>query len=36
MIGDKKTDSIAAKRSKLKFYYAGLDFYRQVKTIINN
>jgi D,D-heptose 1,7-bisphosphate phosphatase len=36
MIGDKKTDSIASKRSKLKFYYADLDFYRQVKTIINN
>ena len=36
MIGDKETDALAAKKSKLKFYYAGSNFYKQVKTIINN
>ncbi len=34
MIGDKKTDLLAAKKSKLKFYYAEKDFYNQVKSII--
>ena len=36
LIGDKKIDSMAAKKSKIKFYYSDVDFYRQVKTIINN
>ena len=36
MIGDKKSDLIAAQRSKLKFYYSEKDFYKQIKSIINN
>ena len=34
MIGDKKTDLLAARKSKLKFYYAEKDFYNQIKSII--
>tara|TARA_B100000900_G_scaffold386142_1_gene376350 strand:+ start:3062 stop:4258 length:1197 start_codon:yes stop_codon:yes gene_type:complete len=36
MIGDKKSDFIAAKKSKLKFFYPEKDFYKQIKSIINN
>ena len=31
MIGDKKSDQLAAKKSGLKFYYAKKNFYRQIK-----
>jgi D,D-heptose 1,7-bisphosphate phosphatase len=34
MIGDKKSDFLAAKKSNLKFYYAENDFYKQIKSII--
>ena len=34
MIGDKKSDLLAAKKSNLKFYYADNDFYKQIKSII--
>ena len=36
MIGDKKTDKLAAERSKIKFYYANKNFFKQIKLIINN
>jgi len=36
MIGDKITDMLAAKKSKIKFFYAKPNFYKQVKSIINN
>ena len=36
MIGDKKTDKLAAKKSKLKFYYVEQNFYKQVKSIVNS
>jgi D,D-heptose 1,7-bisphosphate phosphatase len=36
MIGDKISDMKAAKKSKIKFFYDESNFYRQVKTIINN
>ena len=36
MIGDKKSDELAAKKSNLKFYYAKQDFFIQIKGIINN
>ncbi len=36
MIGDNKKDYLAAKKSKLKFYYPEINFYRQVKSIISN
>ena len=36
MIGDKKSDKLAAKKSNLKFYYAQQDFFIQIKNIINN
>ena len=36
MIGDKITDELAAKKSKLKFYYAEENFYKQIKSIVNN
>ena len=36
MIGDKKSDEMAAKKSKLKFFYAEPNFYKQVKSIISN
>ncbi len=31
MIGDKKSDYLAAKKSKLKFKYAEVDFFKQIK-----
>ena len=31
MIGDKKSDQLAAKKSGLKFYYAEKNFYKQIK-----
>ena len=36
MIGDKKSDLIAARRSKIKFYYSEKNFYKQIKSIISN
>ena len=36
MIGDKKSDYEAAKKSKLKFYYPEKNFYKQIKSITNN
>ena len=36
MIGDKKIDKLAAKKSKLKFYYVERNFYKQVKSIVNS
>ena len=36
MIGDKISDELAAKKSALKFYYADQNFYKQIKSIINN
>ena len=36
MIGDNKKDYLVAKKSKLKFYYPEINFYRQVKSIISN
>ena len=36
MIGDKITDFYAAKKSKLRFFYAENNFYKQIKNIINN
>ena len=36
MIGDKISDKLAAKKSELKFYYADKNFYKQIKSIINN
>ena len=36
MIGDNITDFKAAKKSKIKFFYAENNFYKQVKNIINN
>ena len=36
MIGDKKTDKLAAEKSKLKFYYAEKNFYKQIKLIVNS
>lgn len=36
MIGDKITDYEAAKKSKLRFFYAENDFYKQIKNIISN
>ena len=35
MIGDKITDKIAAKKSKIKFYYAETNLNAQVKKIIS-
>ena len=34
MIGDKRSDFLAAKKSNLKFYYVNNDFYKQIKSII--
>lgn len=34
MIGDKVTDCMAAKKSKLKFYFAKPHFFNQVKSIL--
>ena len=36
MIGDKETDKLAAKKSRLKYYYAEKNFYNQVRVIVNN
>jgi|TARA_B100001093_G_scaffold419026_1_gene410462 D,D-heptose 1,7-bisphosphate phosphatase len=36
MIGDKKTDKLAAQKSKIKFYYAGKNFYKQIKHITSS
>ena len=36
MIGDKKSDLIAARGSKIKFYYSEKNFYKQIKSIISN
>ena len=36
MIGDKITDALAAKKSKLKFYYAKPNFYKQIRSITSN
>ena len=36
MIGDKKSDYLVAKKSKLKFFYPQKNFYTQIKQIINN
>jgi len=36
MVGDKITDFQAAKKSKIKFFYAENSFYKQIKNIINN
>ena len=36
MIGDKETDKLAAKKSKLKYYYAEKNFYDQVRLIVNS
>jgi D,D-heptose 1,7-bisphosphate phosphatase len=36
MIGDKISDKLAAKKSALKFHYADRNFYKQIKSIINN
>ena len=36
MIGDKISDELCAKKSKINFFYAKNDFYMQVKEICNN
>ena len=36
MIGDKAPDMMAARKSKIKFFYAAPNFYKQVKSLINN
>ena len=36
MIGDKISDELCAKRSKISFFYAKNDFFKQVKKICNN
>jgi len=36
IIGDKKIDIIAGKKSKIKAYYVEKDIFKQVKRIINN
>ena len=36
MIGDKITDKLAAKKSKIKFFYAEKNFLKQIKSIVNN
>jgi len=35
MLGDKKSDMLAAKKSRIKFYFVKSDFYRQLKKIVN-
>ena len=36
MIGDKKTDFLCAKKSKIKFFYKGkINFLNQIKRIID-
>ena len=34
MIGDKLSDKLCAKKSKISFSYAKEDFYKQVKEIV--
>ncbi len=34
MIGDKFTDMLAAKKSKIKFFFVKPNFYKQIKSII--
>ncbi len=36
MIGDKKNDQLAAKKSNLRFYFAEDNFFKQIKKISNN
>ena len=36
MIGDQKKDFLAAKKSKLRFFYAEKDFFKQIKRIVNS
>ena len=36
MIGDKKNDQLAAKKSNLRFYFAEDNFFEQIKKISNN
>ena len=36
MIGDKVSDKLASKKSKIKFFYAEPNFYKQVRSIIGN
>ena len=36
MIGDKETDKLATKKSKLKYYYAEKNFYDQVRLMVNS
>ena len=36
MIGDKITDKLAARKSKIKFFYAENDFLKLIKIIVNN
>ena len=34
MIGDKISDKLAANKSKIKFYYAKDNFFKQIKLIL--
>ena len=34
MIGDKSSDQLCAKKSRLNFYYAEKNFYKQIKNIL--
>ena len=36
MIGDRKSDKLAAQKSKLYFEYVKDNFYEQVKNIVNS
>ena len=36
MIGDKRTDKLAARKSNIRFSYAGNNFFLLIKQIINN
>ena len=36
MIGDKISDELCAKKSKVNFFYTKNDFFKQVKKICNN
>jgi D,D-heptose 1,7-bisphosphate phosphatase len=36
MIGDKVTDMMAARSSRIKFFYPAPNFYEQIKSLINN
>ena len=36
MIGDKRTDELCAKKSKIKFVYTNYDFFNLIKSITNN